>query len=115
MGGSGAGATWNASLPGILAPPVVCLFTESDHNGDVRCYGPGGGPLEPDIVNRTQSIAVHGNSTAEIYAQEYGDAGGASVTADIMDLTEEIYGEGNFNQRIVALRVCDGSCAAGQA
>ena len=115
MGGNGAGATWNASLPGIPAPPVVCLFTESDHNGDVRCYGPGGGPLEPDIVNRTQSIAVHGNSTAEIYAQEYGDAGGASVTADIMDLTEEIYGEGNFNQRIVALRVCDGSCAAGQA
>ena len=110
----GQGARWNASLPGIPVPPVVCLFTQTDHNGDVRCYGPGGGPLEPDIVNRTESIAVYGNATAEIYAQEYGDAGGAFVTADILDLTEEIYGESNFNQRIVALRVCEGTCAAGQ-
>ena len=113
MGPNGGGARWNASLPDIPIPPVICLFTQSDHNGDVRCYGPGGGALETDIVNRTESIAVHGNATAEIYAQEYGDAGGASVTADIMDLTDEIYGDGNFNQKIVALRVCDGSCAAG--
>ena len=115
MGADGGGSAWNASLPDIPVPPVMCLFTQSNHFGDVRCYGPGGGPLESDIVNRTESIAVHGNATAEIYAQEYGDAGGAFVTTDIMDLTEEIYGESNFNQRIVALRVCDGSCAAGQA
>ena len=115
MGSNGAGATWNATLPDdVPVPPVICLFMEKDHNGDVRCYGPGGGPLEADIANRTQSIAVHGNGTAEIYAQQYGDAGGAAVTADIFDLTDEIYGEGNFNQRIVALRVCDGSCAVGQ-
>ena len=106
---------WNASVPDVPTPPVICLFTSSKHNGDVRCYGPGGGPLESDIVNKTQSIAVHGNATATIYAQEYGDAGGATVTADVMDLTEEIYGESTFNQRMVALRVCDGSCAAGQA
>ena len=110
------GVGWNASIPAnIPVPPVICLFTKSDHNGDVRCYGPGGGPLESDIVNKTQSIAVHGNATAEIYAQQYGDAGGASITADTLDLTEQIYGESNFNQRIVALRVCDGSCAAGTA
>ena len=115
QGANGGGASWNASLPGIPDPPVICLFTQTDHNGDVRCYGPGGGPLEPDIVNRTESIAVHGNATAEIYAQGYGDAGGASVSSDILDLTGEIYGEGSFSQRIVALRVCDGSCAAGQA
>ena len=116
MGANGGGATWNASLPeDIPVPPVVCLFTQSDLNGDVRCYGPGGGPLESDIVNRTQSIAVHGNATAEIYAQQYGDAGGASITSNTLDLTEQIYGESNFNQRIVALRVCDGSCAAGTA
>ena len=106
---------WNASLPGIPAVPVVCLFTDTNHNGDVRCYGPGGGPLESDIVNRTQSMALHGNATATIYAQEYGDAGGAFVTADIADLSNEVYGEeGTFSQRMVALRVCDGSCAAGQ-
>ena len=109
------GTQWNASVPGVPTPPVVCLFTQSNQLGDVRCYGPGGGPLEPDIVNKTQSIACHGNATATIYAQEYGDAGGATVTADVMDLTAEIYGESNFNQRIVALRVCDGSCAAGVA
>lgn len=113
MSANGGGTPWNASLPNIPVPPVICLFTHSGHHGDVRCYGPGGGPLERDMVNRTESIAVHGNATAEIYAQGYGDAGGASVTADIMDLTDEIYGEGNFYQRIVALRVCDGSCAAG--
>ena len=104
---------WNASVPGVPTPPVICLFTSSNHMGDVRCYGPGGGPLEPDIVNKTQSIAVHGNATATIYAQEYGDAGGASLTADVMDLSDQIYGDSNFNQRMVALRVCDGSCAAG--
>ena len=106
---------WNASLPNTTAPPVVCLFTETDQHGDVRCYGPGGGPLESDIVNKTQSMAIHGNATATIYAQEYGDAGGASVTADIADLSNEVYGDSTFSQRIVALRVCDGSCAAGQS
>ena len=112
---NGSPAPWNVSLPGIPAPPVVCLFTETNHLGDVRCYGPGGGPLESDIVNRTQSMVVHGNATATIYAQEYGDAGGAFVTADISDLGNEVYGESTFSQRMVALRVCDGSCAAGQS
>ena len=112
---SGLSFQWNASVPNVPTPPVICLFTSSNHMGDVRCYGPGGGPLESDIVNRTQSIAVHGNATATIYAQEYGDAGGATVTADVKDLTDQVYGESNFNQRMVALRVCDGSCAAGQA
>ena len=106
---------WNASLPGIPAPPVVCLFTETNHLGDVRCYGPGGGPLEPDIVNKTQSMALHGNATVTIYAQEYGDAGSAFITADVADLSNEVYGESTFSQRIVALRVCDGTCAAGQS
>ena len=107
--------SWNASLPGIPAPPVVCLFTETNHLGDVRCYGPGGGPLEPDIVNKTQSMALHGNATVTIYAQEYGDAGSAFITADVADLSNEVYGESTFRQRIVALRVCDGTCAAGQS
>ena len=107
--------SWNASLPGIPAPPVVCLFTETNHLGDVRCYGPGGGPLEPDIVNKTQSMALHGNATVTIYAQEYGDAGSAFITADVADLSNEVYGESTFSQRIVALRVCDGTCAAGQS
>ncbi|KAL9076958.1 MAG: hypothetical protein Q9161_000591 [Pseudevernia consocians] len=114
MGPNRGGAPWNASLPDTPVPPVICPFIQSNHNGDVRCYGPGGGALETDIVNRRESIAVHGNAMAEIYAQEYGDAGGASVTADIMDLTDEIYRDGSFNQKVVALRVCDGSCAAGQ-
>ncbi|KAM0797363.1 hypothetical protein BDR22DRAFT_864076 [Usnea florida] len=111
---SGMSSQWNASVPDVPTPPVICLFTSKNHLGDVRCYGPGGGPLEPDIVNKTQSIAVHGNATATIYAQEYGDAGGETVTADVTDLTDQVYGESNFNQRMVALRVCDGSCAAGQ-
>ena len=113
MGPNRGGAPLNASPPDTPVPPVICLFTQSDHNGDVRCYGPGRGALEMGIVNRRESIAVHGNATAEIYAQEYGDAGGASVTADIMGLTDEIYGDGSFNQKVVALRVCDGSFAAG--
>ena len=112
---AGLSFQWNASVPDVPTPPVICLFTSKNHMGDVRCYGPGGGPLESDIANKTQSIAVHGNATATIYAQEYGDAGGETVTADVNDLTDQVYGESNFNQRMVALRVCDGSCAAGQA
>ena len=66
------------------------------------------------MAGQAQSIAVKGNATAEIYAVEYGDAGSATVTSDILDLSQEVYGtDGNFNQKIVALWVCDGECGAG--
>ena len=111
-GANGAGAIWNATLPaGILDPPVICLFTKTDHNGDVACFGPGGGNVTAGIAGKSSSIAVHGGATAEIYAQYYGDAGSATVTSDVMDLSQELYGAGgSFDQKIVAMRVCVGSC-----
>lgn len=114
-GANGAGATWNATLPpSIPDPPVVCLFTETDHNGDVACFGPGGGNVTGGISGKASSISVHGNATAEIYAQTYGDAGSATVTSDVLDLTLEPYGtDDNFDQKIVAMWVCVGSCVVG--
>ena len=110
-GPNGGGARWNASLPGIPDPPVVCLFTETDHNGDVVCFGSGGGNVTGGIAGRSSSVAVHGNATAEIFAQFYGDAGSATVTSDILDLSQEVYGTaGSFNQKVVAMRVCQGTC-----
>jgi len=107
-GPNGAAAIWNATLPGIPEPEVVCLFTRTDHNGDAACFGPGGGNV---TAGKASSISVHGNATAEIFAQYYGDAGSATVTSDILDLSKEIYGAGgSFDQNIVAMRVCRGSC-----
>lgn len=112
-GANGAGAGWNATLPaGMPDQPVVCLFTKTDHNGDVACFGAGGGNVTGGISGKASSIAVHGNATAEIYAQSYGDAGSATITSDVLDLTQEPYGtDDNFNQKIVAMWVCDGSCS----
>ena len=110
-GANGGGAIWNASLPGIPDPPVICLFTQTDRNGDVACFGPGGGNLTAGISGKSSSISVHGNATVEVYAQYYGDAGSATVTSDILDLSKEAYGtDDNFDRKIVAMRVCRGSC-----
>lgn len=108
-----SGAIWNASLPiNVPAAPVVCLFTETDRNGDAVCFGPGGGNVTGGIAGRASSIAVHGGATAVVYAQFYGDAGGAAVTGDILDLSQEVYGTGgDFDQKIVAMWVCEGTCA----
>lgn len=112
-GPNGAGSSWNATLPaGMPDQPVICLFTETDHNGDVACFGPGGGNVTGGISRKASSIAVHGNATAEVYAQAYGDAGSATITSDVLDLTLEPYGtDDNFYQKIVAMWVCDGSCS----
>ena len=111
-GPDGTGAIWNASLPNVVSdPPVVCLFTETMRNGDVACFGPGGGNVTEGISGKAESMAVHGGATAQIFAQFYGDAGSVSVTEDVLDLSQLIYGaEGNFEDKIVAMRVCRGSC-----
>lgn len=114
VGANGDGTTLNISTGAIPSPPLICLFTKTDRNGDVDCYGPGGGNVTATMSGQAQSIAVKGGATAEIYAVEYGDAGSATVTSDILDLSQEVYGtDGNFNQKIVAMRVCDGECVAG--
>jgi len=114
-GPDGAAAIWNATLPGIPAPPVVCLYTKTDRNGDMACFGPGGGNVTAGIAGKAVSISVHGGATAEIYALYYGDAGSATVTSDVLDLSSEMYGAagGSFDRKVVAMRVCRGSCGVG--
>lgn len=112
-GVNGGGAAWNATLPAAVPDqPVVCLFTKTDHNGDVACFGPGGGNVTGGISGKASSIAMHGNATAVVYALSYGDAGSATITSDVLDLSQEPYGtKDNFDRKIVAMWVCDGSCS----
>lgn len=67
-GPNGGGTTFNISTGNTPSPPLICIFTETDYNGDVSYYGPGGGDVTPSISGKAQSIAVKGNATAEIYA-----------------------------------------------
>ena len=111
-GANGYGAPFNISTGSIPSPPLICLFTKTDHNGDVGCYGPGGGNVSESMSGKAKSIAVKGGATAVIYAESYGDVGGAVVTSDVMDLSQEVYGSGgDFSERIVAMWVCEGGCA----
>ena len=68
--------------------------------------------MSESMSGKAKSIAVKGGATAVIYAENYGDVGGAVVTSDVMDLSQEVYGAGgDFSERIVAMWVCEGGCA----
>ncbi|KAI9674491.1 MAG: hypothetical protein M1817_001829 [Caeruleum heppii] len=96
---------FRVSVPGPSVS-AVCLFTESEFKGDVACFGPGGQDLPEPVQRKAQSIKLFGSASAWIYAERYGDSGGAEVTSSIMDLKGEIYGHReSFNKKIVALWV----------
>ena len=86
--------------------PCVCLFTEAQFGGDVQCFGVGGDKLPTNVQKTSQSLQLHGGATVWIYAQSYGDAGGAEITSGANDLSKTPYGaSGNFNQIIMAMLV----------
>ncbi|KAI9676942.1 MAG: hypothetical protein M1817_006781 [Caeruleum heppii] len=100
-------ASFDIIVPGD-PPSAICLFGKANFKGDVACYGVGGQNLPVSIQRKAQSIGVFGKASVWIYAERYGDAGGAEVTTSISDLKAELYGsEANFNQKIVALWVRD--------
>ena len=95
---------FDALVPNDPAP-AVCLFEQTDFKGDVACFGPGGGNLPAPVQNNTRPIQLHGGVSVWIYADYYGDLGGASITLDISDLANEVYGpdQSTFSKRIVAM------------
>ncbi|KAI9681239.1 MAG: hypothetical protein M1817_002521 [Caeruleum heppii] len=95
----------SVSIPSLPVPDVICLFASPHYKGDVSCYGAGAGFLDEGFQNKAQSIAVLGRASAVIYAESYGDPGGAEVTSSVADLEGMFYGNGNFGGNVVAMWV----------
>ena len=90
-------------------PPAVCLFTATNYDGNVACFGVGGGPLPSDITNAAQSVQLNGGANAWIYAESYNDTGGAFLNGNVEDLAQEPYGaSGNFSKVVKAMWVYKG-------
>lgn len=105
---------WSVNAPS--APACICLFSETNYLGNVKCYGAGGGPVDSYVQNKAQSLIVRGGANVWLFADSYGDAGGAQTNTDIADLTGLPYGDnGNFAGKIKALYVIDPSRASGSA
>lgn len=97
------GGALNVFVPGH-PPPGACLFQRPDFQGDVACFGPGGGNLSAPVASMAQSVRVVGGANVWVYAQGYNDTGGALVGNDVRDLTSLVYGRNdNFNKKIKAL------------
>lgn len=87
-------------------PPVTWLFSQPQYMGDVTCYGVGSGNVSANAVDVAQSLTLHGNATAWVYGNYYGDDAGQRVAANTPDLTSIPLGvDGNSNQKIKALWV----------
>ena len=100
------GRSINAFAPKDSAP-VVCLYTDTNFNGNVARFGPGGGNLSSTLQKTTQSMRMHSGTTAWIYTQYYGDIGGDFITSDVPDLSAELYGpeKMSFSRSIIVIWV----------
>ena len=87
-------------------PPVACIFSQTQYEGDVTCYGIGRGNVSANVVDVPQSLTLHGNATVWMYGNYYGDDAGQRLAVDTADLSNVPLGvDGNFKQRIKALWV----------
>ncbi|KAI9893490.1 MAG: hypothetical protein M1814_006787 [Vezdaea aestivalis] len=105
-GSTGGNDTLNSRFSSALC---VCVYSDTQFKGDVRCFGPGGGELEGSLRAKAKSVSLHANVTAWIYADKYDDRGGAYLTTDVADLGELTYGNSEtggqkgWQMRVVAL------------
>ena len=98
-------ANFDAIVPGT-SPPGICIYTEKNYDGDVECFGVGGGNLTGSIGSRAQSIRLIGSGVAWIYPFSYNDEFGQEILADTDDLTGVAYGtSSSFADNIKALWV----------
>lgn len=90
--------------------PICCLFSGTQFGGNVWCVGVGGGDALPQWTNIAQSVSCHDGGNVWLYAQTYGDTGGALVTGNVEDLSNEPYGnkKGTFSKNVKALWVLKG-------
>ena len=104
-------ASFNITGPDDGPDPVCCLFSGTQFSGNVWCVGVGGGPTLPQWTNVAQSVSCHGGGNVWLYAQSYGDKGGALIRGNVEDLSNEPYGngQGTFSQNVKALWVLDGN------
>ena len=102
--------TFDALMPsGNDGPPVACLFSQPQYHGDVICYGVGSGNVSADVANMPQSLALHGNASAWVYGNYYGDDGGQQITESTPDLaTVPLGADDDFSLKIKALWVTVG-------
>ena len=85
--------------------PVCCLFSLPSFNGNVWCAGVGGGDVLPQWKNEAQSVSCHAGANVWLYANSYGDIGGALVKGDVEDLKNQPYGnkKGTFSKKVKAM------------
>ena len=103
-------ASFNITGPNDGPDPVCCLFSETQFGGNVWCVGVGGGNTLPQWSDVAQSVSCHNGGNVWLYAQSYGDTGGALVHGNVEDLSEEPYGngKGTFSSNVKALWVLQG-------
>ncbi|KAL8714418.1 MAG: hypothetical protein Q9220_001751 [cf. Caloplaca sp. 1 TL-2023] len=90
-------------------PPVACLFTYPQYEGDCVCVGLGGGNMT-DGLGTVQSLGVFGGATVTLFPNQYGDPGSQKFSVSQPDLTTAPYGtNSNLNKRVAALAVQDTS------
>ena len=89
-----------------IEPAAACLFADKDFQGDVACFGVGGGDVPDSIRNKARSLSLHAGATAWLFADHYNDAGAAQVTDSTANLEQIAYGLAqSFAGRIKALWV----------
>ncbi|KAK4697792.1 COMPASS component SWD3, partial [Lecanoromycetidae sp. Uapishka_2] len=103
-------ASFTIKGPNDGPDPVCCLFSEPQFGGNVWCVGVGGGPTLPQWSDIPQSVSCHGGGNVWLYADTYGDTGGALVQGNVEDLSNEPYGpnKGTFSKNVKALWVLKG-------
>ena len=90
-------------------PPVACLFSQTQYQGDMICYGIGSGNVSANVINVPQSLSLHSNASVWLYGNYYGDDGGQQITVDTADLADVPLGaDENFSKRLKALWVVGG-------
>ena len=72
-------------------PDCVCFFQQTSYQGDVQCFGPGGGDLPPALQGQVGSVIAHGDAAVEIFAGEYGFKDSMIIDTAMNDLTKVKY------------------------
>ena len=86
-------ASFTVTGPNDGPDPVCCLFEKASFGGNVWCAGLGGGDVPKEWKDKAKSVSCHAGAQVWIYAEKYGDAGGALISGNVDDLKNEVYGK----------------------
>ena len=103
-------AKFTISGPSTGPDPICCLYSATSLGGDAWCGGIGGEPLPTQWQNQAQSAKCFNGGNMWIYAQSYGDKGGAIIKGETDDLTSVPYGDTqNFSKQVKSVWILKGS------